>query len=290
MTINLVVNTGEGRICPLLQYHHGSAVCALGLEGGRCRGHVRSGDPAARSAVPPAGRAGRARDPCGARRRRQPRLFPRYEERAGAGMGHRVRGHGRGSSNAAGLIAVDHISQSMHYEEMLTWLLFYTSLLDVTKTPHAGRRRPRRARQEPGDRVRRRRHPDHPQCVAEPAHPVVAVPGARCSARACSTSLSPPPIMLATVARLKRNGLQLLPIPENYYDDLEAKTDLPPERIASLQGSTTYSTTETGTASTCRSTPKPSSSASSSRSSSAGTATVATVPPTRRSGSRPRRG
>jgi 4-hydroxyphenylpyruvate dioxygenase len=35
----------------------------------------------------------------------------------------------------AGLTAVDHISQSMQYEEMLTWLLFYTSLLEVAKAP-----------------------------------------------------------------------------------------------------------------------------------------------------------
>ncbi|MDF2974713.1 MAG: 3-keto-5-aminohexanoate cleavage protein, partial [Microvirga sp.] len=35
----------------------------------------------------------------------------------------------------AGLRSVDHVSQSMHYEEMLTWLLFYASLLDVRKTP-----------------------------------------------------------------------------------------------------------------------------------------------------------
>ena len=35
----------------------------------------------------------------------------------------------------AGLTAIDHVSQSMHYEEMLSWLLFYNSLLDVTKTP-----------------------------------------------------------------------------------------------------------------------------------------------------------
>ncbi len=34
----------------------------------------------------------------------------------------------------AGLRTVDHISQSMHYEEMLTWVLFYTSLLDLKKT------------------------------------------------------------------------------------------------------------------------------------------------------------
>ena len=35
----------------------------------------------------------------------------------------------------AGLIRFDHLSQSMQYEEMLTWLLFYTSLLDLRKTP-----------------------------------------------------------------------------------------------------------------------------------------------------------
>ena len=33
-----------------------------------------------------------------------------------------------------GPLRIDHVSQSMHYEEMLTWLLFYTSLLDVGKT------------------------------------------------------------------------------------------------------------------------------------------------------------
>ena len=35
----------------------------------------------------------------------------------------------------AGLAVVDHISQSMHYEDMLSWLLFYTSLLDLRKMP-----------------------------------------------------------------------------------------------------------------------------------------------------------
>ena len=37
----------------------------------------------------------------------------------------------------AGLKSVDHISQSMLDEELLTWLLFYTSLLDVEKSPVA---------------------------------------------------------------------------------------------------------------------------------------------------------
>jgi len=35
----------------------------------------------------------------------------------------------------AGLISVDHIAQTMRYEEMLTWLLFYTAIFDTHKTP-----------------------------------------------------------------------------------------------------------------------------------------------------------
>lgn len=44
-----------------------------------------------------------------------------------------VAGHDK--SVDAGLTNVDHVSQSMRYEEMLSWLLFYNSLLDVTKNP-----------------------------------------------------------------------------------------------------------------------------------------------------------
>jgi 4-hydroxyphenylpyruvate dioxygenase len=38
-------------------------------------------------------------------------------------------------AQSAYLTSVDHISQSLHYGEMLSWLLFYTSLFDVSKTP-----------------------------------------------------------------------------------------------------------------------------------------------------------
>ena len=34
-----------------------------------------------------------------------------------------------------GLTHIDHIAQSMHYEELLGWLLYYSALFDVTKTP-----------------------------------------------------------------------------------------------------------------------------------------------------------
>ncbi|KQY78770.1 MULTISPECIES: sugar phosphate isomerase/epimerase and 4-hydroxyphenylpyruvate domain-containing protein [unclassified Ensifer] len=39
------------------------------------------------------------------------------------------------SATSAGLSSIDHIAQTMHYDELLTWLLFYTSLLEAHKTP-----------------------------------------------------------------------------------------------------------------------------------------------------------
>ena len=36
---------------------------------------------------------------------------------------------------AAGLVGIDHIAQTMNYEEMLTWVLFYTAIFDTAKTP-----------------------------------------------------------------------------------------------------------------------------------------------------------
>jgi 4-hydroxyphenylpyruvate dioxygenase len=134
----------------------------------------------------------------------------------------------------AGLTTIDHISQSMHYEEMLTWLLFYTSLLDVAKTPQQDVI-------DPGGLVKSQ--------VVQSADGSLRIPlNASQSPRTLSSRFLDEFFgsgvqhvafatddIFATVARLKANGVRLLPIPENYYDDLEAKTDLTPERLAQLQ-------------------------------------------------------
>ena len=41
--------------------------------------------------------------------------------------------------------------------------------------------------------------------------------------------------LLATVKQLEQNGVRLLAIPENYYDDLLAKTDLPADQLAMMK-------------------------------------------------------
>jgi 4-hydroxyphenylpyruvate dioxygenase len=134
----------------------------------------------------------------------------------------------------ARLSAFDHISQSMHYEEMLTWLLFYTSLLEVTKAPAQDV-------VDPGGIVRS-------QAIETADGSLRIVLNASQSSRTLSSRFLSEAFgsgvqhiafasqdIMASAARFRAAGLELLPIPENYYDDLEAKTDLPAEALAAFK-------------------------------------------------------
>ena len=134
----------------------------------------------------------------------------------------------------AGLTAIDHVSQSMQHEEMLTWLLFYSSLLDVRKTPMQDVL-------DPGGIV-------HSQVVETADGRFRLVLNASQSRRTLSSrfltelfgsgvqhiALATADIF-ATVERLRANGVALLQIPENYYDDLEARIDITDAALARLR-------------------------------------------------------
>lgn len=139
-----------------------------------------------------------------------------------------------GGGNGAGLTVIDHISQSMEYEEMLSWLLFYTSLLDVRKTPQLDIN-------DPGGVVRS-------QVVETSDGAFRMVLNASQSARTQSSRFLSEYFgsgvqhiafatddILATVARLRASGVELLAIPENYYDDLDARADLGADRLDALR-------------------------------------------------------
>jgi 4-hydroxyphenylpyruvate dioxygenase len=141
---------------------------------------------------------------------------------------------GDAPSNSAGLTVVDHISQSMWYEEMLTWVLFYTSLLDLKKIP------PQDVA-DPGGLVKS-------QVIEAETGALRVVLNASQSPRTQSTRFLEEFFgsgvqhlafatsnMLATADALIRNGVEVLQIPENYYDDLEAKMDLPPAELEALK-------------------------------------------------------
>jgi 4-hydroxyphenylpyruvate dioxygenase len=124
----------------------------------------------------------------------------------------------------------------MHDEEMLTWLLFYTSLLDVAKT---------RVQDvvDPGGVVQS-------QVVATGDGSLRLVLNASQSQRTLASRFvsqvfgaGVQHIALATddifraVEHIRAAGVDLLRIPENYYDDLEARTDLSSEEVARLRES-----------------------------------------------------
>lgn len=132
------------------------------------------------------------------------------------------------------LTAVDHISQSMHYEEMLSWLLFYTSLLDLAKIPAQDVL-------DPGGVVRS-------QVVETADGNLRIVLNASQSARTLSSRFLTEFFgsgvqhiaftsrdIYATAAALQAAGIAMLPIPENYYDDIEAKWGLAPDLLERLR-------------------------------------------------------
>ena len=134
-----------------------------------------------------------------------------------------------------GLAHVDHISQSMQYEEMLTWLLFYSSLFKARKTPSQAVIDPGGVVQSQvvesgleggtgqGLRLILNGSQSHRTLSARFVHELF---GSGVQHIAFATT-----DIEATVRQLVANGVAMLPIPENYYDDLEARSDLPPEAI-----------------------------------------------------------
>jgi 4-hydroxyphenylpyruvate dioxygenase len=139
-----------------------------------------------------------------------------------------------GNGGGAGLTAFDHVAQSMHYEEMLSWLLFYTSLLEVQKTPVQDVL-------DPGGIL-------HSQVVETADGALRLVLNASQSQHTLASRFLSDLFgsgvqhiafatddIFATVERLQASGFDLLPIPDNYYDDLEVRIDLPAGALERLR-------------------------------------------------------
>ena len=232
--INLVVNTESEGFAHAFNITHGAAVCAIGLEVDDAAATLDRAaqllDQPFRQAVGP----GELEIP--AVRGVGGSLIYFVDPKSDLARVWDIEFEAISEDNAAtaGLTQLDHISQSMHYEEMLSWVLFYTSLLDVKKA----------AEQDvidPGGLVKSQ--------VIEAANGALRVVlNASQSSRTQSSKFLSEVFgsgvqhlafatddIVATVTRLEANGVQLLPIPENYYDDLESKTDLSVERLNELK-------------------------------------------------------
>jgi 4-hydroxyphenylpyruvate dioxygenase len=236
--IRIVLNCDEDGFAHSYQITHGSSVCAIALRVPDARAATERAK--ALLDVPHAGAIGPGELDIPAVRGVGGSLVYFLDGGAALGRWSEVDFVPTGEGGqGAGLIAVDHISQTMQYEEMLTWLLFYTSLFDAGKTPS-------QAVIDPGGVVQSQ--------VIESGVSDAAGAGLRLvvngsqshrtmSARFVTDffgsgvqhiALATRDIR-ATVERLVANGVAMLPIPENYYDDLEVRADLDHAEIDALK-------------------------------------------------------
>ncbi|SDE92332.1 4-hydroxyphenylpyruvate dioxygenase [Salipiger thiooxidans] len=126
----------------------------------------------------------------------------------------------------AGITHVDHIAQTMSYEDMLSWTLFYTTLFGMEKTPMVDVIDPdglvrSQAVESSGGRLKITLNGAETHRTLAGRF-LASTFGASVQHIALSTE-----DIFATVTTLMAAGFAPLPIPANYYDDLAARFDMP---------------------------------------------------------------
>ena len=128
---------------------------------------------------------------------------------------------------------VDHIAQTMQYDEMLSWLLYYHALFDVAKLPIAHIADPLGLVQ-----TQAIESPDGGFRVTLNASASLQTLSARFlqgyhGAGVQHIALAASDIF-TTARKLRELGLEVLPIPQNYYEDLEARFGMDRETLKQL--------------------------------------------------------
>jgi 4-hydroxyphenylpyruvate dioxygenase len=232
-SINFVINSEPESFARTYDSIHGASVCAIGLS---------------------------VESVSNALRRAQGLQIPRYAQPLGPGELVMPSVHGVGGSliylmeagaerevwdteflalqeapriPGAGLLRVDHLAQTMQYEEMLSWLLYYVSFFDVSKAPLVQIADPLGLVQsqalesaEGGLRITLN---GSPSAQTLSGRFLQGYHGAGVQHIALATA-----DILASARRLRELGLDILPIPRNYYEDLEARFGLEASLLAQL--------------------------------------------------------
>ena len=129
---------------------------------------------------------------------------------------------------------VDHVSQSMPYDEMLSWLLFYTGILDLQRLPQMEIADPLGLVQS--------------QAIINTDQTLRLVLNGSAATRTLSARFISEFFgsgvqhiafscddIFASVSEMRARGASFLHIPDNYYDDIEAKYDLDAKTMAELR-------------------------------------------------------
>jgi len=137
------------------------------------------------------------------------------------------------SVTGIGLTAVDHIAQTMMYEEFLGALLYYVSLFDVTKTPQVEIADPLGLVQSQAVESRSKalritlNGSLAQQTLSNRFIAGYMGAGVQHIAFEC-------PDVFAAAEAARARGLAMLDIPHNYYDDLQARFDLDDALISQM--------------------------------------------------------
>ncbi|MFV0359154.1 bifunctional sugar phosphate isomerase/epimerase/4-hydroxyphenylpyruvate dioxygenase family protein [Tropicimonas sp.] len=137
-------------------------------------------------------------------------------------------------AHPAGLSRIDHIAQVMKHEDMLTWTLFYTSIFEIGKAPEIDVA-------DPGGIVHSRALQSDDGAVRLTLNGVDT--HRTFAGRFVSDSFGSSVQHLAfatgdileTARRLDANGFDSLPIPENYYGEIESRFALGHETVEALR-------------------------------------------------------
>jgi 4-hydroxyphenylpyruvate dioxygenase len=134
----------------------------------------------------------------------------------------------------AGLSRIDHIAQTMNYEEMLTWSLFYVSLFDVEKQPVVDV-------VDPHGLVRSQaiEGPDGALRLTLNGAETHRTFAGRFIADSFGSSVQHVAFethdIVAAAHALAANGFAALQIPGNYYDDVAARFGLGADEVSELR-------------------------------------------------------
>lgn len=134
----------------------------------------------------------------------------------------------------AGLESIDHIAQTMPYEEVPSWVLYYVSLFELSKTPMLEVADPlglvqTLALESAGGSLRLVLNAS-PGSRTLSARFVQGYHGAGSQHIALATR-----DIIASARRLRSLGLPILPIAPNYYEDLAARFELDPLLLRDLE-------------------------------------------------------
>ena len=143
---------------------------------------------------------------------------------------------GQSPAESAGLTRIDHVAETMSYDEMLSWSLFYTTIFDMSRTPMVDVIDPdglvrSQAIRSPDGRLRITLNGAETHRTLAGSFLAESFGGAVQHVAFTTSDI------FATAAAMRKTGFEPLPMTGNYYADLQARFPIDAEVLGRMQAS-----------------------------------------------------